>query len=157
MVEMLYTVHTSLGVFLDDLTTKACENCDEKLTGIAFKLTYHSKDNNRGLFGRILKVPPKLVFGLPTQFSCPVDLFMFLNRSLQAEGLSYKSTCMDLHLGSFPFCNIQSVVYIFETCKLKRYCSNIDFTNLASIVIWGYLPPKFSVIRIGYFMNCIIQ
>jgi len=140
---------------LGNPTAKTCENCEGNLMGIAFKLTYHSKDNNEGFFSHIFKVPPKQEFGLPTQFSCPVDLFMFLNRSLNIESLSYKSACMDLHLGLLPFQNIETVLYIFETCKLKKYCNDVDFTDMASIVIWGYIPQKLPHIQMGYFMKLL--
>ena len=145
-----------LSVSLDKLSSEAgCEDCEENLAGIAFKLVYHARNNNKGFFSQLFKVPPKLEFGLPTQFSCPVDSFMFLSKSLSVESSSYKSTCMDLHLGLFPFHNVEAVLYIFETCKLKRYCNNINFTNMASVVVWGYIPQKVSFIKMGHFMELL--
>ena len=136
----------------DELTSNNCKDCSMAFAGIAFKLTYNSKDNNEGFFSHLFIVPPKLEFGLPTQYNCSVDLLMLLNSSYSAEGLSYRSTCLELHLGLFPFRKIDTVMYMFETCKLKEYCEDIYLSNMANIVIWGYLPQQSSL---GHFMELL--
>ena len=140
-------------LFTDEFTN-VCEGCNHS-AGIAFKFTYHSKDNTKGFFSQLFEVPPKLEFGLPTQFSCPMDVFMFLNSSMKVEALSYKSTCINLHLGLFPFRNVETVVYIFETCKLTRYCEGVNFANMTTMVIWSSSLEPFSHVKLGHFMELL--
>ena len=130
--------------------TKKCEDCNA-LGGIALKLTYDSSKNNEGnIYSKLFKVPPKFKFGLPTQFSCPVDAFIFLNKSLDIEAISYKSNCLDLSLGLFPFRNLENVIHIFEDCN---YCKNINFTNPTNLIIKSYFPESILQADMGHFMK----
>ena len=92
-------------------------------------------------------------FGLPTQFSCPVDVFTFLNDSLDIEAISYKSNCLDLNLGLFPFQNLENVVHIFEECNIKHYCNDINFTNATNLIVKSYFPESVSQVNMGNFMK----
>ena len=141
-------------IHLENYEAKRCQGC-ENVAGIALKLSYHSSENNNGPFSKLFTVPPKLEFGLPTQFSCPVDAFLFLNRSLNIEAVSYKSKCLQLNLGMFPFQDLENNIYIFEECSIKQYCDGIDFTNATSLVIRSYFPVSVSQVDMGYFMKLL--
>ena len=141
---------------LENYIAKRCQDCSTP-GGITFKLIYHSSENNKGIFSKLFMVPPKLEFGLPTQFSCPVDSFIFLNDSLDIEAMSYKSNCLDLNLGLFPFQDLENVVHIFEECNINYvyiyYCNGINFTNTTNLIIKNYFPELISQVDMGYFMK----
>ena len=98
-------------------------------------------------------MPPKEEFGLPTQFSCPVDVFVFLDEALTVEASIYKSTCLGLHLGLFPFEDLENVIYIFNECFINSYCNHHDFANKANLIIWSYLTEPSLKIDMGFFMK----
>ena len=119
-----------------------------------FKLTYHSNSMSDSVFSKLFEVPPKLEFGLPTQFSCPMDALVFLNSSLDIIGITYKSSCLNLNLGLFSFENLENTMYVFEECD-NAYCNNINFTNTANIVIWSYFPELVTEVDMGYFVKLL--
>ena len=150
MAVLIHEIYVLL--ILEQYISKRCQDCDNA-AGIALKLTYHSSENNNGLFAKLFTVPPKLEFGLPTQFSCPLDAFFFLNSLLNIEAITYKSKCMQLNLGMFPFQNLENVMYIFEECSIKRYCDGLDFTDVTNLVIRVYFPESVSQIEMGPFIK----
>ena len=140
--------------FVDNFDFRRCENCSNP-AGMAFKLTYHSNKNKEGFFSKLFTVPPKLEFSLPTQFSCQLDAFVFLNNSLSIEALSLKSTCLDLNLGLFPFQNLENIVYIFEECIIEQYCNDVHLNNSANVIVRSYFPKQISNVDMGYFMQML--
>ena len=139
---------------LDMYISKRCQDCNNP-AGISLKLTYHSSENIKGFFSKLFAVPPKLEFGLPTRFSCPLDAFIFLNSSLNIEAVNYKSKCLQLNLGMFPFNHLENVMHIFEECGINKYCDNLDFTNAANLVIRSYFPESVHQVDMGYFMKLL--
>ena len=67
--------------------------------------------------------------------------------------MSYKSKCLQLNIGLFPFQNLENVMHIFEECSIKQYCNNTDFTDAANMVIRSYFPQSISQVDMGYFMK----
>ena len=80
---------------------------------------------------------------------------MFLNDSLDIEAVSYKSNCLDINLGLFPFQNLENVVHIFEECNINHYCNDMNFTNAINLIIKSYFPELISQADMGYFMKLI--
>ena len=84
-----------------------------------------------------------------------MDAFLFLNSSLSIEAASYKSNCLQLNIGIFPFQDLQNDMYIFEECSIKQYCDGMDFTNATSLVIRGYFPESVPQVDMGPFMKLL--
>ena len=141
-------------MYLEEYTSRRCQGCINP-AGISLNLIYHSSENSKGFFSQLFTVPPKLEFGLPTQFSCSMDTFLFLSNSLNIDGVSYKSKCLQLNLGMFPFQNLENVMHIFEECSIKQYCKNTDFTNTTNLIIRSYFPQSISQVDMGYFMKLL--
>ena len=139
---------------LDTYISKRCQDCNNP-AGISLKLTYQSSENTKGFVSKLFTVPPKLEFGLPTQFSCPLDAFIFLDSSLNVEAVNYKSKCLQINLGMFPFKNLENVMHIFEECGINKYCDNLDFTNATNLVIRSYFPESVHQVDMGYFMKLL--
>ena len=127
--------------------------------GIAFKLHYDIRDETTGIWSQLILIPPKLQFGLPTQFSCPISGFIYFNSSFGLQGISMTSTCIDLKLGIFPIMNLQNQFYISNDCGLQgMLCDLIDSSTInsnVSIYIWSVFPHSISEIRLGHFMSLL--
>ena len=130
-----------------------CHHCSDP-SGIAFKLVYHI--NNRpgtstGFFSTLLTIPQK---GINPRFSCPLDSFMFLNTMHDLEAVSIISSCLGINLGSFPFHDLETHIYIFNECKIDSLCVIMDYTD-ANIIVWSTFPSSVSKLSLGYFIDLL--
>ena len=122
--------------------------------GFALKLVYHTTSMSTELLSTLLFVPPKEEFGLPTQFSCPVDSFMFLNGDYNLEAISMISSCIDIYLGMFPIFGLETHVYIFDECKISPFCSALNSRD-GNILVWSVFPDTLPHIDLGYFIKLL--
>ena len=122
--------------------------------GFALKLVYHAASASTKLLSTLLFVPPKEEFGLPTQFSCPVDSFMFLNGDHNLEATSMVSSCLDIYLGMFPIFGLETHVYIFDECKISPFCSALNPGD-SKMLVWSVFPDTLSHINLGYFIKLL--
>jgi len=132
-------------------------NCDS-IQGLSFKLNYDIRGESTGIWSQVILVPPKLQFGLPTQFSCPVTGFIHFDSSFGLQAFSMLSTCIDLQLGSFPIMNLQNLLYLSDNCGLEGMCSLINSSAVGSgvnIYVWSVFPSNISELRLGYFMTLL--
>jgi len=122
--------------------------------GVALKLVYHIHGGSTGLFSTLLLVPPKKEFGLRTQFSCPLDGFMFVNDGHNMEAISIVSSCIGLRLGHFPILELETHMYMFNDCKISAFCSSIS-PNDSDILVWSMFPSSLPKLRLGYFLQLL--
>ena len=138
-------------------SNKRCTECNDQ-QGIAFKLDYDIREGSTGIWSQLILVPPKLEFGLPTQFSCPINGFIYFDSSFGLQAISMMSTCIDIQLGSFPIMNLQNILYISNDCDLSAMCDLIDTSSINSnvnIYAWSVFPSSISELRLGYFMSLL--
>ena len=125
---------------------------------MAFKLEYDMSGGSTGIWSQLILVPPRLEFGLPTQFSCPINGFIYFDSSFGLQAVSMMSTCIDIQLGSFPITNLESILYISNDCDLNDMCDLIDTSSVifdVNIYFWSIFPSTISEIRLGYFMTLL--
>ena len=125
---------------------------------MAFILEYDIREGSSGIWSQLILIPPKLEFGLPTQFSCPINGFIYFDSSFGLQAISMMSTCIDLQLGSFPIMNLHNVLYISNECDLNGMCDLIDSGSVISnvnIYAWSMFPSNISELRLGYFMSLL--
>ena len=138
-------------------SNKICAECGDQ-QGMAFKMEYDIRGGSTGIWSQLIIVPPKLEFGLPTQFSCPINGFIYFDSSFGLQTISMMSTCIDIQLGSFPIMNLQNVLYISNDCDLNDMCDLIDVSSVdsdVSIYVWSIFPSSISELRLGYFMTLL--
>jgi len=121
--------------------------------GFAHKLIYQFAGYSTGLFSVLLAVPPENLFGLRTQFSCPLNSFMFLNDH-DLEAVSIVSSCLDINLGLFPILNLETNVYIFDNCKISPFCSTLSSED-ANLIVWSNFPENISELNLGHFLKLL--
>ena len=139
------------------ISNKRCTDCNDQ-QGIAFKLDYDIREGSTGIWSQLILVPPKLEFGLPTQFSCPINGFIYFDSSFGLQAISMMSTCIDIQLGRFPIMNLQNVLYISNDCDLSGMCDVIDTSSINSnvnIYTWSVFPSSITELRLGYFMSLL--
>ena len=125
---------------------------------MAFKLDYDIREGSTGIWSQLILVPPKLEFGLPTQFSCPINGFIYFDSSFGLQAISMMSTCIDIQLGRFPIMNLQNILYISNDCDLSGMCDVIDTSSINSnvnIYAWSVFPSSITELRLGYFMSLL--
>ena len=126
-------------------------------TGLSFILTYMPSTDNIGLWSNIFRVPPNLIFGLPTQSSCPVNVFVALDSNMDMRGVQLTSQCVDVDVGRFQF-NGNSLIHTLSVV------GNADDYNLICVtddIITSdtrvFLQTKFTSsndsLQLGYFMT----
>ena len=139
-------------------TNKRCTDCNDQ-QGMAFKLNYDIREESTGIWSQVIVVPPKLEFGLPTQFSCPINGFIYFDSLFGLQAISMMSTCIDIQLGSFPMTNLQTVLYISDACDLSGMCDLIDTSSdvnsNVNVYAWSVFPSSISELRLGYFMSLL--
>ena len=138
-------------------SNKSCAECGDQ-QGMAFKMEYDIRGGSTGIWSQLIVVPPKLEFGLPTQFSCPINGFIYFDSSFGLQAISMMSTCIDIQLGSFPIMNLQNILYISNDCDLNDMCDLIDVSSVDSdvnIYVWSIFPSSISELRLGYFMTLL--
>ena len=139
-------------------SNKRCVECGEQ-QGMAFKMEYDIRGGSTGIWSQLIIVPPKLEFGLPTQFSCPINGFIYFDSSFGLQGISIMSTCIDIQLGSFPIMNLENILYISNDCNLNDICDLISTSAIDSddvnIYVWSIFPSSVSELRLGYFMTLL--
>ena len=140
-------------ILIDANSSLSCHGCSNPM-GFALKLVYHATNTSTGLFSTLLVVPPKEEFGLTTQFSCPVDSFMFLNSDDNLQAISMISSCLDIYLGMFPIFGLETHVYMFDECKISDFCSSLSSTD-ANILVWSVFPDALPYINVGYFIKLL--
>ena len=141
----------------DRTSSKRCVECGDQ-QGMAFKLEYDIRGGSTGVWLQLILVPPKLEFGLPTQFSCPINGFIYFDSSFGLQAISMMSTCIDIQLGSFPIRNLDNILYISNDCDLNDMCDLIDTSSVVSdtnIYVWSIFSSSISQLRLGYFMTLL--
>ena len=155
---MLIYDHTCVFSSLGTRTSnKRCTECYDQ-QGIGFKLDYDIREGSTGIWSQLILVPPKLEFGLPTQFSCPINGFIYFDSSFGLQAISMMSTCIDIQLGRFPIMNLQNILYISNDCDLSGMCDVIDTSSINSnvnIYAWSVFPSSITELRLGYFMSLL--
>ena len=122
--------------------------------GFALKLVYHTNSASTGLFSNLLIVPPKVEFGLRTQFSCPLDGFMFINDDHNMEAISIVSSCVGLRLGSFPIVGLKTYIYIFNECRVSPFCATVNSSH-NNLLIWSKFTDSIPILRLGNFIELL--
>ena len=130
-----------------------CHGCPNPM-GFSLKLVYQLAGSSTGLFSALLSVPPENLYGLRTQFSCPLDAFMFLNNNHNLEAVSIISSCLDVNLRLFPILNLQTNIYIFDECKISPFCSIISSED-ANLIVWSNFNESISEINLGHFLKLL--
>ena len=126
-------------------------------SGVSFILTYMPSTDNTGLWSSIFRVPSNPIFGLPTQFSCPIDTFVAIDDNMRMRGVQLRSQCVDVNVGRFQF-NGNSLVHIVSvvgsTNDYNLICVSNDIIAPDTRV---FLQTKFTSntdsLRLGYFMT----
>ena len=96
------------------------------------------------------------MFGLRTQFSCPLDSFVLMDDNYEdMEAMSIVSQCLGLKLGSFPILGLQSHLYIFDKCNntYSPFCSILDYTD--TFITWSTFPPHVQSVSLGNFITLL--
>ena len=122
--------------------------------GFSLKLVYQLFGDSTGLFSDMLAVPPKNLYGMRTQFNCPLDSFMFLNNVHDLEAMSIISSCLDINLGLFPIVDLQTNLYIFDECKISPFCSLLSSED-ANVIVWSDFPESISDLNLGHFLKLL--
>ena len=102
----------------------------------------------------MLAVPPQNLYGMRTQFDCPLDSFMFLNNDHDLEAMSIISSCLDINLGMFPIVDLQTNLYIFDECKISPFCSLLSSED-ANVIVWSDFPETISDLNLGHFLKLL--
>ena len=126
-------------------------------TGLSFILTYMPSTDNTGLWSNIFRVPPILIFGLPTQSSCPMDVFVALDNNMDMRGVQLRSQCVDVSVGRFQF-NGNSLIHtlgvVGNANDYNLICITDDIITSDTRV---FLQTKFTSstdsLQLGYFMT----
>ena len=137
-------------MFLDLNSNTTCHNCSDP-SGIAFKLVYQIGSASTGLFSTLLTIPKK---GINSQFSCPLDSFMFMNSKHDVEAVSIVSSCLGINLGLFPIHDLETHIYIFNKCKIGSLCTVLNYSD-ANIILWSIFPYSLFKIRLGHFLDLL--
>ena len=130
-----------------------CHGCPDP-KGFALKLVYQFAGFSTGLFSTLLAVPPKNLYGMRTQFSCPIDSFMFLNDDHSLEALSIISSCLDINLRLFPIVDLVTNMYIFDECKISPFCGILGAED-ANLIVWSKFPENISELNLGHFLKLL--
>ena len=99
-------------------------------------------------------MPPANLYGLRTQFSCPLDSFMFLSDDHDLQAVSILSLCLDINLGMFPIVDLQTNLYIFDECKISPFCSLLSSED-ANLIVWSDFPESVSKLNLGHFLKLL--
>ena len=122
--------------------------------GFSLKLVYQLFGYSTGLFSAMLAVPPKNLYGMRTQFNCPLDSFMFLNNDHDLEAMSIISSCLDINLGMIPIVDLQTNLYIFNECKISPFCALLSSRD-ANVIVWSDFPETISNLNLGHFLKLL--
>ena len=123
-----------------------CAKEDTGISGIAFKLTYRQRPEQR-FFSNLLS------FALETT-ECPFDAFLNLNNDLRLQGLSLRTRCPYLNLGRLTFTGMEHRLYFSGNGDYGLYCLELDDSIkalLPSLVIQSTLLN--SRLPLGRFMT----
>jgi len=124
--------------------------------GFAFKLVYHmdSAFKSPNLLTTVLLVPPREQLGIRTQFSCPLDAFVFIDdEDYDAQAISITSSCLGLNLGLFEIFGLKTHLYIFDKCRASPFCSVLEYTD--TFIIWSEFPQNTQSVRLGNFIELL--
>ena len=126
-------------------------------SGLSFILTYMPSTDNTGLWSNIFTVPSNPIFGLPTQFSCPLDTFVAVDDNMRMRGVQLRSQCIDVNVGRFQFNGnslVHTVSVIGSSNDYNLICVSNDIIAPDTRV---FLQTKFTSntdsLRLGYFMT----
>ena len=98
-------------------------------------------------------MPTKEWFGLRTQFSCPLEAFVFMDDDHDMEAISIVSQCLGLRLGSFPFLDLECHLYMFDRCKASPFCSNLGYSD--TFVVWSSFPSHLQSLSLNSFIQLL--
>ena len=113
--------------------------------------------DNVGLWSTIFRVPSNPIFGLPTQFSCPIDAFVAIDNNMRMRGVQLRSQCVDVNVGRFQF-NGNSLIHTLSVVgsanDYNLICVSNDILAPDTRVL---LQTKFTSntdsLQLGYFMT----
>ena len=105
------------------------------------------------LFTTLLFVPPKEQFGLRTQFSCPLEAFVFMDDDHDMEAMSIVSQCLGLRLGSFPIFGLESHLYMFDRCRASPFCSVLEYSD--TFIVWSTFPQHVQSVSLGSYIKLL--
>ena len=123
-----------------------CAKEDTGISGIALKLTYRQRPEQR-FFSNLLG------FALETT-ECPFDAFLNLNNDIRLQGLSLRTRCPYLNLGRLTFTGMEHRLYFSGNGDYGLYCLELDDSFralLPSLVIQSTLLN--SRLPLGRFMS----
>ena len=148
-------------IFVITVNSKFTEwegGCATVPTGLSFVQTYMPSTDNTGLWSTIFRVPPNPIFGLSTQFSCPIDTFVALDNNMDLRGVQLRSKCIDVDVGSFQFIDDSLVHTISMVSNVKNDFNVICVSNdIITPVTKLFLQTKFTSntdsLQLGYFMT----
>ena len=152
-VTTYYFSDTDIGFVTEIDDGFRCHGCPNP-KGFAHKLVYQLAGFSTGLFSVMLAVPPENLYGLRTQFSCPLDAFMFLSNDHDLEAVSIVSSCLDINLGLFPILDLETNIYIFDECKISPFCTILRSED-ANLIVWSKFPESISELNLGHFLKLL--
>ena len=127
-------------------------------SGLSFILTYMPSSDNTGFWSNIFRVPPDAIFGLPTQFSCPIDTFVALDNNMRIRGVQLRSKCVDVNVGRYQF----NSKFMIHTLSMVSYPNN-DFSAIcvsndiitpdAQVFLQIKFTSNTDSLQLGYFMT----
>ena len=114
--------------------------------------------DNTGLWSTIFRIPPNLSFGLPTQFSCPIDVFVALGNNMAVRGVQLRSQCVDVNVGEFQFYSNSMIHVLSIVSNVNNDFSVICISNdIITPDTKMFLQTKFTSstdsLQLGYFMT----
>ena len=127
-------------------------------SGLSFNLTYMPSIKNTGLWSTIFRIPPNPSFGLPTQFSCPIDAFVALGNNMTVRGVQLRSQCVDVNVGSFQF-NGNSLIHTLSMISNIKNDFNVIcvyndvITRDTQVLLQTKFTSKNDHLQLGYFMT----
>ena len=113
--------------------------------------------DNVGLWSTIFRVPSNPIFGLPTQFSCPIDAFVAIDNNMRMRGVQLRSQCVDVNVGRIQF-NGNSLIHTLNVVgsanDYNLICVSNDIIAPDTRVL---LQTKFTSntdsLQLGYFIT----
>ena len=126
-------------------------------SGFSFILTYMPSTDNIGLWSTIFRIPSNPIFGLPTQFSCPIDTFVALDNNMRMRGVQLRSQCVDVNVGRFQFSGnslVHTLSVVGNANDYNLICVSDDIITPDTRVL---LQTKFTSnadsLQLGYYMT----
>ena len=125
-------------------------------SGLSLILTYMPNPDNTGLWSTIFRVPSNPIFGLPTQFACPIDTFIALDDNMRMRGVQLRSQCVDVNVGRFQFNGnslVHSLSVVGNVNDYNLICVSDDIiTSDTRVFLQTRFTSNTDSLQLGYFM-----